>query len=75
MVRHGWFPSNRRRRQVELYEFEGSLVVLDRFFHCDKHQDNELFGERDLFCLYFHFPVHHQRKSVWELKEGSGSRN
>ena len=37
----------------------------------DKTPWPEQRGEgRDLFCLHFHIAVHHQRKSVQELKQG-----
>jgi hypothetical protein len=40
------------------------------FYSCTKHHDQEAsWGGKDLFSLYFHIAVHHQRKSGLELKQ------
>jgi hypothetical protein len=40
------------------------------FYSCTKLHDQEVsWGGKDLFSLYFHIAVHHQRKSGLELKQ------
>lgn len=33
------------------------------------HNPKESWGEKGLFCLFFHIAVHHLRKSAYKLKQ------